>query len=183
MTLSDLSELTRLSRSEIARLEMGLRELRGEHLLRFAKAFGISPSEIVAPEDAARLLAPLGLHGGSNEASTQREVAATREQDRLGIFGQVRGDRLYNLSMCVGFTSLALPNGLSRQAFVCFNPRSDLYGIRPGSLLVVTTLIPPARGDLCLIRHHDDDTGEVSLFEASPPPRSSALTIAAILLK
>lgn len=176
MTLQDVAEASGFSRSELSKLETGQRPLRADHLIKLAPAFGVSPNDLVAPELAAQFLGQLA------ETPRSGTAAINSGQDRLGIFGEVRENKLHDLHVSNGDVTVTLPHGLSRKAFVVYNPTSNFGGIRAGDLLVVTTMIPPVRGDLCLIRYADE-SGEVCVFETPPPPPALALKIAAVLFK
>lgn len=79
MSLAALATSAGLSKSEISKLENGVRPFRPDHVIRLAKIFGVGPTEMLSPAS------PLRTMLAENKADTELPLYEGRDLARDGV--------------------------------------------------------------------------------------------------
>ncbi|MGE0252227.1 MAG: helix-turn-helix domain-containing protein [Dongiaceae bacterium] len=166
MSLSELSELTGLTRSELHKLEKGVRRLRTDHLPILSRALRVSPEQLLSTELAETLMGNRLKYGSGSSGGAISAEAPTVMAD-LPILGT------YNATGTL-FTHDDQPQAFAQRIPQLVNVKGAyaLYmtttrmepRIPVGALLYVNPLIPVRPGDIAVARKGDGAT-EVVMVE------------------
>ncbi len=164
LSLSEMSELTGLTRSELHKLEKGVRRLRTDHLPVLSKALRCDPEELLSPELAEQLMGNRMKYGGgagnliSSENPTQRA-----DLPILGTFnseGKFISDDNSPQAYAPRPPQLANVKG----AYGIYMPTTRMEPRVPvASMLYANPVLPARPGDLAVVRFTDGRTEIVSV--------------------
>lgn len=136
MSLAALATSAGLSKSEISKLENGVRPFRPDHVIRLAKIFGVGPTDMLSPAS------PLRSMLSENRADSELPLFDGREMARDGASVAARGH-------------MARPQQLrgARHAYaVTVNDLSNTPALPIGSTLLVNPDQQANVGDLVINR-------------------------------
>lgn len=136
MSLAALAISAGLSKSEISKLENGVRPFRPDHVIRLAKIFGVGPTEMLSPAS------PLRSMLSENKADTELPLYEGRDLARDGADAKPAG---------------AIPRppqmrGIPGAYGVTAHDLSNAPAIGIGSTLLVNPNAPANVGDLVVNR-------------------------------
>lgn len=151
MSLSELSELTGLTRSELHKLEKGVRRIRTDHLPPLAKALRCTPEELLSPDLVKQLLGNRSSFG-----QAQGEAATTYKE--IVVLGKTEKDGQFYINEETPIARVAAPLALSEvaEAYAIYMPTVRLEPRIPvASLLYVNPVLPARPGDVAVARYPD----------------------------
>lgn len=153
MSLAMLANSAGLSKSEISKLENGVRPFRPDHVIRLAKIFGVGPTEMLAPNS------PLRSMLGDTRAEADLPLFDGRDLARDGAAAPAKGKSP---------RPAPLRNAGNAYA-VAVNDLNNAPALAPGAVLQVNPDVPARVGDLVINRvswspltfylRQDDDGG------------------------
>ncbi|MQP66628.1 helix-turn-helix domain-containing protein [Niveispirillum sp. SYP-B3756] len=153
MSLATLANSAGLSKSEISKLENGVRPFRPDHVIRLAKIFGVGPSDMLSPSS------PLRSMLGDSKAETELPLYDGRDLAREGSNATARSKtaRPAALRSVAGAYAVTVADLNNAPAFA------------PGAVLLVNPEATAKVGDLVVNRvswsplafylRQDDDGG------------------------
>ena len=136
MSLAALANSAGLSKSEISKLENGVRPFRPDHVIRLAKIFGVGPVDMLAPNS------PLRSMLGEVRTETDLPLYDGRELSRDGDNAIPRGKSPRPAPL----------RNAARAYAVTVNDLSNAPALAPGAVLQVNPDIPASVGDLVINR-------------------------------
>ncbi len=136
MSLAALAASAGLSKSEISKLENGVRPFRPDHVIRLAKIFGVGPTEMLSPAS------PLRSMLSENKADAEVPVYEGRDLSRDGVEAKAAGTMPRPPQM----------RGVQGAYAVTVHDLSNAPAIGIGTTLLVNPNAPPNVGDLVINR-------------------------------
>lgn len=136
MSLAALATSAGLSKSEISKLENGVRPFRPDHVIRLAKIFGVGPTEMLSPAS------PLRTMLSENKTDTELPLYEGRDLARDGVDAKsastiARAPQMRNIAGAYAVT---------------VNDLSNAPAIGIGAILLVNPNAPANVGDLVINR-------------------------------
>lgn len=136
MSLAALATSAGLSKSEISKLENGVRPFRPDHVIRLAKIFGVGPTEMLSPAS------PLRTMLSENKTDTELPLYEGRDLARDGVDAKsastiARAPQMRNIAGAYAVT---------------VNDLSNAPAIGIGATLLVNPNAPANVGDLVINR-------------------------------
>lgn len=162
MSLSELSELTGFTRSELHKLEKGVRRIRTDHLPALAKALRCDPEELLHPELAEELV---GYRLKYGEGQTTPAESATAD---LPVYGTLQDNGSFTMDEENPNALVNRPASLKsvKNAYAVYMPTSALEPQVPvASLMYVSPVMPARPGDVAIVRH-ENKTAEIIRVQA-----------------
>lgn len=136
MSLAALAASAGLSKSEISKLENGVRPFRPDHIIRLAKIFGVGPTEMLSPASPLRSMLT------DNKADSELPLFDGRDLVRDGAGAAARGSIQRPPQM----------RGQKAAYAVTVNDLSNSPALVIGSTLLVNPDVPVNVGDLAINR-------------------------------
>ncbi|MFV3131059.1 helix-turn-helix domain-containing protein [Niveispirillum sp. KHB5.9] len=136
MSLAALANSAGLSKSEISKLENGVRPFRPDHVIRLAKIFGVGPTEMLSPAS------PLRSMLSESKAEAELPVYEGRDLARDGLEAKSAG-------------TIARPpqmRGVQGAYAVTVHDLSNMPAIGIGATLLINPNAPANVGDLVVNR-------------------------------
>lgn len=136
MSLAALATSAGLSKSEISKLENGVRPFRPDHVIRLAKIFGVGPTEMLSPAS------PLRTMLSESRTDTELPLYESRDLSRDGLDARSAG-------------AVARPpqmRGVVGAYAVTVHDLSNAPAIGIGATLLVNPNAPANVGDLVINR-------------------------------
>lgn len=164
LSLSEMSELTGLTRSELHKLEKGVRRLRTDHLPVLSKALRCDPEELLAPDLAEQLLGNRLKYGGGAGSVISAESPTPRAD--LPVLGSFNPDGKFISDDNAPQAFTARPPQLInvRNSYAVYMPTTRMEPRVPvASLLYVNPVLPARPGDLAVVRMADGRTEIVAV--------------------
>lgn len=136
MSLAALANSAGLSKSEISKLENGVRPFRPDHVIRLAKIFGVGPTEMLSPAS------PLRSMLSESKADAELPVYEGRDLARDGVEAKAAGIVARPPQM----------RGVQGAYAVTVHDLSNMPAIGIGATLLVNPNTPANVGDLVINR-------------------------------
>ncbi len=152
MSLSELSELTGLTRSELHKLEKGVRRIRTDHLPPLSKSLKCAPEELLNPELAEQLIGDRMRYAGTVDATKGDGPTAVAD---LPVFGAMESDSRFIIDEAAPQAYVQrMPHLFNvKTAFAVYMPDTSMEPRVPtGSLVYINPILPARPGDLAVIR-------------------------------
>ena len=156
MSLAELGKIIGLSRSEISKLENGVRRIRSDHLITLSKALRVRAEDLLSIEDAELLVSyDSGDGDGGFEArSSSLDLPVCGMMTEIGFqidesSPQVLAQRPPQLTQVAGAYAVHMPTG-----------NLDPH-VKVGTLLYVNPVLPPRVEDLAVVRYSSDKKADV----------------------
>ncbi len=163
LSLSEMSELTGLTRSELHKLEKGVRRLRTDHLPVLSKALRCDPEELLSPELAEQLMGNRLKYGGSGAVISADNPSPRADLPVLGSFSN-EGRFISDENAPQAFAPRPPQLINVRNSYAVYMPTTRMEPRVPvASLLYVNPVLPARPGDLAVIRMNDGRTEVVSV--------------------
>jgi len=153
MSLSELSELTGLTRSELHKLEKGVRRIRTDHLPPLSRSLRCSAEELLNPELAEQLVEDRLKYMGTADGKDGPTAIAD-----LPVLGIKEGDGSFNLDE-------AQPQAFVQRIPLLFNVKTSYAIYMPdsameprvpaGAVAYINPVLPARAGDLAVVRQND----------------------------
>lgn len=140
LTLEQAAERMNVSRSQYIKLERGERGLKEDYIMRAAKAFDVSPAEVIDSQVKVRLVGFVGA-GQAVEAIDNgdfEEVEAPADAKETTVAAQVRGDSMLPLlhdGWLIFWSTLRPPSTMVNKlgVYQLADGRIMVKTLRPGS--------------------------------------------------
>ncbi len=136
MSLAALATSAGLSKSEISKLENGVRPFRPDHVIRLAKIFGVGPTEMLSPAS------PLRSMLSESKADSELPLFDGRDLARDGLGATARS----------GISRPPQLRGIVGAYAVTVNDLSNSPALGIGTTLLVNPDTPANVGDLVINR-------------------------------
>jgi len=152
MSLSELSELTGMTRSELHKLEKGVRRIRTDHLPPLSQSLRCGPEELLNAELAEQLMGDRMKYTLSREGADGPAIAAD-----LPVYGAVV-DGAFSISDAEPQAYVQRsPNLVNvKTSFAVYQPDESMEPrISQGNLLYVNPILPSRAGDIVLATWKD----------------------------
>jgi transcriptional regulator with XRE-family HTH domain len=164
LSLSEMSELTGLTRSELHKLEKGVRRLRTDHLPVLSKALRCDPEELLAPELAEQLLGNrLKYGGGAGNLISSENPTIRADLPILGSFS-AEGRFISDENTPQAFAPRPPQLVNVKGAYAIYMPTTRMEPRVPvASMLYVNPVLPARPGDLACVRLTDGRTEIVAV--------------------
>lgn len=145
MSLSELSELTGMTRSELHKLEKGVRRIRTDHLPPLSQSLRCGPEELLNAELAEQLMADRLKYTLTSEGSDGPTIAAD-----LPVFGVTKNGAFnINETEPQAFVQRSPHQVNVRTAFAIYMPDDSMEPrVSQGNLLYVNPILPARSGDM-----------------------------------
>lgn len=177
MSLSELSELTGMTRSELHKLEKGVRRIRTDHLPPLAKALKCGPEELLNAELAEQLLGDRQRYSGTVDAASGQGPSMMADLPIYGITdinGQLRIDE--NEPQAYVMRSPQLHN--VKTSYALYMPDESMEPALPkGALLYVNPILPTRVGDLVVAIWPDGVSRVLQLTQSTSPDSGTRLVL------
>lgn len=159
LSLSEMSELTGLTRSELHKLEKGVRRLRTDHLPVLSKALRCDPEELLSPELAEQLMGNrLKYGGGAGNLISSENPTPRADLPILGNFS-AEGKFVSDENTPQAFAPRPPQLVNVKGAYAVYMPTTRMEPRVPvASMLYVNPVLPARPGDLAVVRMADGRT-------------------------
>jgi transcriptional regulator with XRE-family HTH domain len=164
LSLSEMSELTGLTRSELHKLEKGVRRLRTDHLPILSKALRCDPEELLSNELAEQLMGNRLKYGGAAAGVISSENPTQRTD--LPVLGNFGSDGKFTSDETSPQAYAARPPQLVnvKGAYGIYMPTTRMEPRVPvASMLYVNPILPARPGDLAVARMPNGQTEIVAI--------------------
>lgn len=164
LSLSEMSDLTGLTRSELHKLEKGVRRLRTDHLPILSKALRCDPEELLSNELAEQLMGNRLKYGGAAAGTISSENPTPRtDLPVLGSFG-TEGKFLSDENAPQAYAARPPQLVNVKGAYGIYMPTTRMEPRVPvASMLYVNPILPARPGDLAIARMANGHTEIVAV--------------------
>lgn len=165
MSLSELSDLTTFTRSELHKLEKGVRRLRTDHLLPLSTALGCQAEELLSRDMIKQLS---GSRASFTFAAGKASGAAANSSD-LPVYGAASGGQ-FNVDFKAVQAQVARPPQLANvpHGYAVYMPSNALEARVPmGCLCYVNPVVPVKAGDVAVFVNENGGPADVAVVTAA----------------
>lgn len=153
MSLSELADVTNFTRSELHKLEKGVRRLRTDHLLPLSNALGCRAEDLLS-RDMIKKLA--GGRSAFTFASGMKDAAGANAVNvaDLPVYGGLDEDGQFSVDFELAQDQTSRPPQLANvpKGYAIYAPNSSITDRVPvGSLLYVNPVVPVKAGDTAIV--------------------------------